>query len=63
MKLGLGVISIGVIGYFFNQKLKQNKAYYHPARELGEIALKMDQRISSFCGKKYTIKTFQIVRR
>ena len=55
---GIAIVT-GFLVYFGNRKYNDNKTYHHPTREFAEIALRMDQRIANFCGKRYRVTGYQ----
>jgi hypothetical protein len=55
--LGLTGFTIGI--YYLNKTYNKSLASNHPTTEYVEAALKLDKRVSNYCGTNYKIKSYQ----
>lgn len=61
IKIGLGLTSLALTSYFAHEYFQYQKALQHPTREIAEMALKLDKRVTNFCGRKYKISNYQMI--
>ena len=53
--LALRIIPVAAFGIYLYTQFKKSKIQSHPTYEAVEMALKLDPRITKFCGKNYKI--------